>query len=70
MKKVYFFSIIHYFILKHKFYLIQGTNQTEQTAEIGLYGLDSDENWPGIQRDMSYVVDKEGLFWMFMDTGG
>lgn len=67
MKKSLFFLLLSTLLYSQNinFTWIQGTNQTEQTAEIGLYGLDSDENWPGIQRDMSYVVDKEGLFWMF-----
>lgn len=67
MKKSLFFLLLSTLLYSQNinFTWIQGTNQTEQTAEIGLYGLDSDENWPGIQRDMSYVVDKDGLFWMF-----
>lgn len=44
---------------------INGSNQIQQNAEYGLYGLESDENWPNILNDTSTVVDSNGLFWMF-----
>ncbi|KMQ63045.1 hypothetical protein ACM46_13970 [Chryseobacterium angstadtii] len=66
MKKI-FFLLISTFCLSQNinFTWVQGGNQIEQDAEFGIYGLESSENWPNILKEMSYVADSDGTFWMF-----
>ncbi|MBB6369601.1 kelch repeat-containing protein [Chryseobacterium shigense] len=66
MKKIFFLLISTMCLSQNiNFTWIQGGNQIEQNAEFGIYGLESNENWPNILKEMSYVVDNDGTFWMF-----
>lgn len=66
MKKIFFLLISTACLSQNiNFTWIQGGNQIEQNAEFGIYGLESSENWPNILKEMSYVVDNDGVFWMF-----
>lgn len=66
MKKLFFLLISTLFFSQNvNFTWIQGNNQTQQDAEFGIYGVDSDDNWPNVLGDMAYVVDNDKTLWMF-----
>lgn len=66
MKNLFFLFISTLMFSQNiNFTWIHGSKETQQDAEFGIYGLESEDNWPNVLSHMAYTVDNEGTFWMF-----